>query len=523
MPKPLPRSRRRNVVAVLGLVVVGLALHVPLLDAPLLEGAAGKQTHTAMIARNLYRGRSTFVRPVVDDLGSPGYFVKELPLLPAAAAILYGVTGRVDESVGRLLSVLAWLCGVPLIFALLSRGHDAGQALLAAAWWIGAPLAYVYARAFMSDAAMVSAALAALLAVVRWRETPSTGRAAAAGALLALALLLKPHAVFWLAPAAFVVVFAAADGVARPSPGRTLALLASAALACAVAAGWYVHAATVHRAFPAAGATRLDGWFDAPSLLAPALYGEILRQLVWMIFTPPGVLVAVAGVFLTRRSWHGVERALLAWGAGVIVQCLVFDTRLFDEYARGTEYYQLAMVPVAAMLIARGVVAIRAALPERPMLRLVVPIAIAVLLAGSAAHEVQAALALPERYHHILDDCALVRTLTQPRDEMFVLADRGGTILYYCDRRGSTFVPARAVKRVFARAENVVGAKQLAEILDRASYVYIPFPELLGEGSSWLAMFESSWERVPTPGTEVRLYRHRSPSAVSERAPALAQ
>jgi hypothetical protein len=94
---------------------------------------------------------------------------------------------------------------------------------------------------------------------------------------------------------------------------------------------------------------------------------------------------------------------------------------------------------------------------------------------------------------------------------MFVLADRGGTILYYCDRRGSTFVPARAVKRVFARAENVVGAKQVAEILDRSSYVYIPFPELLGEGSSWLAMFESNWERVPTPGTEMRLYRSRSP------------
>ena len=37
-----------------------------------------------------------------------------------------------------------------------------------------------------------------------------------------------------------------------------------------------------------------------------------------------------------------------------------------------------------------------------------------------------------------------------------MLADRGGTVLYYCDRRGSTFVPARAVKHVFARSDNVV-------------------------------------------------------------------
>jgi hypothetical protein len=225
------------------------------------------------------------------------------------------------------------------------------------------------------------------------------------------------------------------------------------------------------------------------------------------------VLVAAAGAFPTQRGWRGVERALLAWGAGVLVQCLVFDTRLFDEYARGTEYYQLAMVPVAAMLIGRGLRAIAAVLPEsRRALRLVIPALILILLAGSAAREVEAALALPERYRRIVADCALVRTITQPHDELFVLADRGGTILYYCDRRGSTFVPARAVRRVFARTDNVVGAKQLADALDRASYVYIPFPELLGERSSWLAMFENDWERVATPGTEMRLYRRTQAS-----------
>ena len=506
-----PQSRGRQLLAALLLVATGLALHLPLLDAPLLEGAAGKQTHTAMIARNIYRGRSTILRPVVDDVGAPGYFIKEIPLLPASAALLYRATGRVDEAQGRLLSILAWLCGVPPLLALLRRGGSGAEALVAAAWWIAAPLAFVYARAFMSDAAMVSASLAALLALVRWREAPSSGRAAASGALLALALLLKPHAVFWLAPAALVVLATRVDGGARPPRGSTLLLAVAAGLGCLLAVAWYLHAADVHRAFPAAGTTRLDGWFDAPALLDPALYGEILRQLVWMIFTPVGVLVAAAGVFATRRGWGAVERALLAWGAGVLVQCLVFDTRLFDEYARGTEYYQLAMVPVAAMLIGRGLLAIRATLPERRRtLRLLVPVAILVLMAAGAAREVAAALTVPERYQRILTDCALVRSITQPRDELFVLADRGGTILYYCDRHGSTFVPARAVKRVFARGDNVAGAKQLADALDHASYVYVPFPELLGEGSSWLAMFEKNWQRVSTPGTEMRLYRRIS-------------
>lgn len=515
MTSAAPRSPTRVLLAVLFLLVAaGLGTHALLLDAPLLEGAAGKQTHTAMIARNLYRGRATVTRPIVDDLGAPGYFIKELPALPAAAALLYRAAGDVHDAYGRLLSVLAWLCGVPVVFALLRRGNGSIACLVAAAWWIGAPLAFVYARAFMSDAAMVTASCATLLALVRWRERPEHIRATAVGTLVATTLLLKPHAVFWLAPAAAIVLIARdAGGAPRPAPRPIAVLAAACGLAALLAVAWYLHAASVHRTYPAAGTTRLDGWFDAPSLLDPTLYTEILRQLIWMVFTPLGALLAVAGIVLTRGAPGLVERALLAWGGGVLVQCLVFNTRMFDEHARGTEYYQLAMVPVAAMLIGRGVAALQGRLPARTAAaRTALVGAILLLLIAGSAREIRAALVLPERYQRILVDCALVRELTRPHDELFVLADRGGTILYYCDRRGATFVPARAVGRVFGRADNVVGARQLADTLDRSSFVYVPFPELLGADSPWLAMFAERFEHVPTPGSEILLYRNRRPT-----------
>jgi len=511
MTGPVSRSRVPLGLLVVALIVLGGIAHVPLLGEPLLEGAAGKQTHTAMIARNLYLGRSTLARPIVDDLGSPGYFVKEVPALPAAAALLYGLTGGVDEALGRLLSVVAWLGGVPILVALLRRRAEPGEALVAAAWWIAAPLGFVYGRAFMSDAAMVSASLAVLLALVRWREQPSGARAGVVATLLAIALLLKPHAVFWLGPAALVVL-AARDDAARPRRGALVSLAIAAGIAVAVAAAWYLHAASVHRAYPAAGTTRLDGWFDLPSLLDPALYAEIVRQQVWMVFTPLGAVLAVAGLVLRRRAWSLAERPLLAWGAGVLVQCLVFNTRMFDEHARGTEYYQLALVPVAAMLIGRGFAALLARLAQRPhTTRRAIAAVILLLLVLGAAREIRAALVLPERYARILSDCAMVRELTRPRDELFVLADRGGTVLYYCDRRGMTFVPARAVGKVFARADNVVGARQLADALEGADYVYVPFPELLGDDSRWIAMFEENYARVPTPGAAMRLYRIPAP------------
>ena len=39
------------------ILLLGLLLRVPGLTGPLFEGAAGKQAHTAMVARNLARGR----------------------------------------------------------------------------------------------------------------------------------------------------------------------------------------------------------------------------------------------------------------------------------------------------------------------------------------------------------------------------------------------------------------------------------------------------------------------------------
>ena len=500
-----PRSR--SAIALVLLVVAGAAAHLALAGEPLLEGAAGKQTHTAMIARNLYRGRCTLLRPAVDDLGKPGYFVKEIPLVPAAAALGYSILGGVDERVGRLLSVAGWLLGVPVLAAILRRGRSATGVAVAVAWWIVAPLAFVYARAFMTDATMVTASLAAFLAVLRFRERPDRVRAAASGAAVGLALLLKPHAVFWLGPATALLLFARTDDAPERPAVRSLAALAAAlAIGCALAVAWYLHAAAVHRQYPASGATGLQGWFDAGALLDPALYAELLRQIVLMVFTPLGLVIAAVGLFLDRARRGLADRALLGWGGGVIAQSLAFDTRLFDEAARGTEYYQLAMVPVAALLIGRGTVAVarRFGAPRAGIA------GILCLLTIGAALQVRAALELPDHYARILPDCAIVQQKTNPHDEIFVLADRGGTILYYCDRRGTTFVPARAVSRVFAQGDNVAGVRQIADALDRAAYVYVPFPDLLGEDSRWLAMFDANFRRVDVPDAALRLYRRQT-------------
>ena len=111
-------------------LLLGLAVRLPGLAEPLFEGAAGKQTHTAMVARNLQRGRASWLRPMVDDVGRPGYFVKELPLVAGLAAVVHGFTGAPLGAVGRSIGAVAWLIGAILLFSLVRRDRSPRVAAL---------------------------------------------------------------------------------------------------------------------------------------------------------------------------------------------------------------------------------------------------------------------------------------------------------------------------------------------------------------------------------------------------------
>lgn len=497
-------AARAWILWVFVLLLLGAALRLPGLSAPLLEGAAGKQTHLAMVARNLFRGRATLARPRVDDVGRPGYFVKELPVVPGLAALAYRGLGRVDERVLRGLAIASWLGAAVVLMALLRPALGPAAAGLAGAWFLLSPMGIVYSRAAMNDAPAVAGALLALAAVGRWRARPRPGAAILVGGLVGFAFLLKPHTAFWLGPAAAALVVddSAPDGP-RPSFGRITTVVAAAGAGLALASLWYLHAATVHRTHPVPGATVAEGWVDPGLLARPALYLEIARQAFFMVFTPVGALLA-AWRLAFGPALRRIERALLWWGAGSLLQGLVFAPRMFDQLSRGTEYYQLPLVATAAVLIGVGSrMLLDRARAAGAGLRAASAAILVALVAGALA-QAQAAIRTPARYERIVADCARVAAATRPTDEIVVLADRAGTILYYCDRRGITFSLGGAVHETI-RERGGATRVEIARALGNATHLYVPFPELDVEGEI-VRMVSASWDEIPLEGSTARLF-----------------
>ena len=496
-------------------LLLGLAVRLPGLAEPLFEGAAGKQTHTAMVARNLQRGRASWLRPMVDDVGRPGYFVKELPLVAGLAAVVHGFTGAPLGAVGRSIGAVAWLIGAILLFSLVRRDRSPRVAALAALWFVLAPAAIAYSRSFMTDPSMVTACLGALLLASAWRDHPSSGRAAATGAAASLALLLKPHAIFWLVPALATAIAGRSDlrageappdtGVS-PTPRDHVLLVACLAGGLGVAGLWYAHAASIHRSYPVPGAMVTAGWVDAALWRSPDLYLRIARQILDIVFTPAGWALALAAVWPGRAGFGRTERALLAWGAGVILQSVVLGTRMFDDAARGTEYYQLPAVATAALLVARGAdrIAAFAARGVTGARDAIAPVLL--LVAGALAwRETRRIETPPEAYASLPAQCERVRALTHPDDALLVLSDRAGTVLWTCDRRGTTLTPATAMGTAAASTRFAAAPDALWRTLESADHVFLPFPDLAP--ASLREFLDREWQR--DPGEEILLYERR--------------
>ena len=89
---------------------------------------------------------------------------------------------------------------------------------------------------------------------------------------------------------------------------------------------------------------------------------------------------------------------------------------------------------------------------------------------------------------------------------MVVLADRGGTVLYYCDRRGRTFSLAGAVSATIAETGAKASPIDLSRAFSGAGFLYVPFPELITGRETFVDTLGRNWTPVELPGSDALLF-----------------
>lgn len=297
---------------------------------PPMDFQSVRQYHSALLARGFYEWLSTGELRTMPPDG-----LIEPPILESVASFAYYLLGGEHIWMPRVLSASSWMVGGVFLYLLAKRMFSAGAALFSVAFYLFLPYAVLPSRAFMPEAPMIGALVAAVYAIWRYHEEPSTGRLLVAAVASSLALLLKPGICFWQVFLAFG--FLEIRRVGLKGALIDVRAYAFAALSLLPMGLWY--------AYGAWWAGFLSGQVSAkilPWLLLEPYYWEGWLDRIGFVVGYAAFAGGLVGLFLAGR---GAQRALL-WGlwAGYVLFGFTFTRHIHTH-----DYYTLQLIPIVAL------------------------------------------------------------------------------------------------------------------------------------------------------------------------------
>lgn len=220
--RPLPTrvsvsSRPWPTIGILALLVAAAAVRVYELSDQLVAIDEAHQVQHAVATRALYyswmKSRLNPIRHVAERSAERHARVGP-KVVEGLVAVGYMFAGAEDLRVPRALGSLFWLIGGGFLFALAASLLSPTAALFAAGFFLLVPGSIAASQTFTTDPLLIMLVIASWLAISHYDFIPSLGRAALAGAIAGVTLLLDPMvAPAILLPYALVVV--RGMGVAR--------------------------------------------------------------------------------------------------------------------------------------------------------------------------------------------------------------------------------------------------------------------------------------------------------------------
>lgn len=199
---------------VMVICILTLSLRVYKIGTPLADWHSWRQADTSAVSRNFVKQDSfNWLYPTYDDLSSiasgkenpKGLRMVEFPLYNAVTVIVNKIAPELNiEASGRLTTGLASVASMLFIFLLCRRLLSRRTAYFAALAFALIPYDIFYGRVVLPDPSMVAASLGALWYGTKYILEEKKRYLVLSLVLGAIALLIKPFAIFLLAPLAYL-------------------------------------------------------------------------------------------------------------------------------------------------------------------------------------------------------------------------------------------------------------------------------------------------------------------------------
>lgn len=182
---------------------------------PIADWHSWRQADTSAVSRNFVKMGYDVLHPKFDDLSNvpsgrdnpEGYRFVEFPIFNLLQAILYQTIGILTlEEWGRLVTIFSSLASIFFIFALVKKYANEKAALLSAVFFAFLPYSIFYGRVILPDPTMVATSLGGVYFFTKYLNEKKPGVKYFLLSLIfsTISLLLKPYALFFLLPIAYL-------------------------------------------------------------------------------------------------------------------------------------------------------------------------------------------------------------------------------------------------------------------------------------------------------------------------------
>lgn len=184
---------------------------------PVADWHSWRQTDTSSVSRNFVQNGFDVLRPKFQDLSiavslkdNPhGYRFVEFPVYNVAQAGLFKLFGKFTlEEWGRLVTIFSCLTAIVFLYLLVAKYTNSRVGLLTSFFFAFAPYNIYFGRTILPDQSMVTALLGGIYFFSAWIEKPKFSifnfQFLISVILIATALLLKPYALFFILPLAYL-------------------------------------------------------------------------------------------------------------------------------------------------------------------------------------------------------------------------------------------------------------------------------------------------------------------------------
>jgi hypothetical protein len=336
------------------ILLLAFVLRLYKFSEPIADWHSWRQSDTAAVSRLYVENGIDLLHPKYLDISNlasgidnpQGYRMVEFPLLNVLHVGVAKILPFLEfDQAARLTTIIFSLVTTLFIFLLVKRYFSVRAALFASFFYAVLPYSIYYGRSVLPDTAMIASVLGGIYFFSVWGEKKNFQFSIfnfqfwLALIFTVASLLFKPYAIFFLLPMVVIAFQTLGWGAFKK-----ISLWLFAFLAVMPFAGWRLWIGQYPEGIPASNWLFNEGNIRFKGAYFYWIFGERISQLILGYYTA----FVTMGIF--KRDFE--KRFMLF--LSLLVSSLIYLVVI----ARGNvqhDYYQIAIVPVLAIFIGRGI------------------------------------------------------------------------------------------------------------------------------------------------------------------------